>query len=127
MKNNEQKSEFLFDKINYKILLIGIGVAILQQTTGVNTIMFYGSQILTKSGFSTDAALIGNIGNGIISVIGTLFGFTLVRRLTRRKMLTIGLIGILFANTCGVIVLASPKLSVISPFMLNFVISSTVD
>ena len=26
MKNNEQKSEFLFDKINYKILLIGLGV-----------------------------------------------------------------------------------------------------
>lgn len=26
MKNNEQKSEFLFDKINYKILLIGIAV-----------------------------------------------------------------------------------------------------
>ena len=26
MKNNEQQSEFLFDKINYKILLIGIGV-----------------------------------------------------------------------------------------------------
>ena len=26
MKDNEQKSEFLFDKINYRILLIGIGV-----------------------------------------------------------------------------------------------------
>ena len=26
MKNNKQKSEFLFDKINYKILLIGIAV-----------------------------------------------------------------------------------------------------
>ena len=26
MKNNEQKSEFLFDKINYTILLIGIAV-----------------------------------------------------------------------------------------------------
>jgi hypothetical protein len=26
MKNNEQKAEFLFDKINYKILLIGIAV-----------------------------------------------------------------------------------------------------
>ncbi|SHL50963.1 DUF3098 domain-containing protein [Flavobacterium xanthum] len=26
MKNNEQQPEFLFDKINYKILLIGIGV-----------------------------------------------------------------------------------------------------
>ncbi|MEM0541773.1 DUF3098 domain-containing protein [Flavobacterium sp. j3] len=26
MKNNEQKPEFLFEKINYKILLIGIAV-----------------------------------------------------------------------------------------------------
>ncbi|MCK8142289.1 DUF3098 domain-containing protein [Flavobacterium sp. I-SCBP12n] len=26
MKNNENKSDFLFDKVNYKILLIGIGV-----------------------------------------------------------------------------------------------------
>ena len=26
MKDNEQKPEFLFDKINYKILLIGSGV-----------------------------------------------------------------------------------------------------
>jgi hypothetical protein len=26
MKNEEQKQEFLFDTINYKILLIGIGV-----------------------------------------------------------------------------------------------------
>ena len=26
MKNNDTKSEFLFDKINYKILLVGIGV-----------------------------------------------------------------------------------------------------
>ncbi len=26
MKNNEQKPDFLFDKVNYKFLLIGIGV-----------------------------------------------------------------------------------------------------
>jgi hypothetical protein len=26
MKNNDDKKEFLFDKINYKILLIGIGI-----------------------------------------------------------------------------------------------------
>ena len=102
---NEQASQ---QKLSFKdfterwmkrVLLIGIGIAIMQQTTGVNTIMFYGSQILTKSGFSTDAALIGNIGNGLISVGGTLLGFSLVRKLTRRKMMTIGLVGILFANT----------------------------
>ena len=29
MKNNEHKHEFLFDKLNYKILLIGIAVIVL--------------------------------------------------------------------------------------------------
>jgi len=29
MKNNEQKPDFLFDKVNYKILLIGIAVIVL--------------------------------------------------------------------------------------------------
>jgi len=29
MKNNEHKHEFLFDKVNYKILLIGITVIVL--------------------------------------------------------------------------------------------------
>lgn len=66
---------------------------------------------------------IGNIGNGIISVIGTLFGFTLVRRLTRRKMLTIGLIGILFANTCiGTI----SNIMAGSPNLPYFVLSLTI-
>ena len=29
MKNNEQKPDFLFEKVNYKFLLIGIGVIVL--------------------------------------------------------------------------------------------------
>ncbi|MDN3678178.1 DUF3098 domain-containing protein [Flavobacterium paronense] len=29
MKNNEQKPDFLFDTVNYKFLLIGIGVIVL--------------------------------------------------------------------------------------------------
>lgn len=29
MKNNEQKPDFLFESLNYKILLIGIGVIVL--------------------------------------------------------------------------------------------------
>lgn len=36
-----------------RILILGIALAVIQQTTGVNAIMFYGSQILTAAGFST--------------------------------------------------------------------------
>ncbi|MDQ0204171.1 major inositol transporter-like SP family MFS transporter [Pectinatus haikarae] len=76
-----------------RLLFLGIGLSITQQITGVNSIMFYGSQILTSSGFSTQAALIGNIGNGVISVLGGLFGLYLVGKIGRRPMLTLGLAG----------------------------------
>lgn len=81
-----------------RILILGIAMSVIQQITGVNGIMFYGSQILTTSGFSTDAALIGNIGNGVISVIGSLIGFYLVGKIGRRTLLAIGLIGTLSSN-----------------------------
>ncbi|WP_081415286.1 sugar porter family MFS transporter [Ectobacillus panaciterrae] len=76
-----------------RILLIGIGVAMVNQITGVNSIMYYGTQILQESGFGTKAALIANIANGLISVIAVIFGIWLVGKVNRRPMLIIGLSG----------------------------------
>ncbi|MCZ9346242.1 MFS transporter, partial [Streptomyces sp. TRM76130] len=44
-----------------KLMLVGFGIAIVQQITGVNTIMYYGTQILTDAGFAADSALTANI------------------------------------------------------------------
>ncbi|MBT2657369.1 sugar porter family MFS transporter [Bacillus sp. ISL-18] len=76
-----------------RIVGIGIGIAIVQQITGVNSIMYYGTQILEKSGFSTNAALLGNIANGAISVIATFVGIWLLGKIGRRPMLIAGLTG----------------------------------
>jgi MFS transporter, SP family, major inositol transporter len=81
-----------------RIIGIGIGIAIVQQITGVNSIMYYGTQILQKSGFSTSAALIGNIANGAISVIATFVGIWLLGKIGRRPMLIIGLSGTTIAH-----------------------------
>lgn len=35
-----------------KLILVGIAWAVLQQTTGVNVIMYYGTEILKTAGFS---------------------------------------------------------------------------
>lgn len=106
-----------------RILFLGVALAIIMQTTGANAIMFYGSQILLAAGFSTEAALIGNIGNGIISVVGTICGFYLVRKLTRRGMLGIGLAGTCLSNLAIGIVAIALDGSVILPY---FVLSLTV-
>lgn len=76
-----------------RIVFIGMGVSICQQISGVNSIMYYGTQILTEAGFSTEAALIGNIANGVISVAATLFGIWMMGRHGRRPLIMTGQIG----------------------------------
>lgn len=82
-----------------RIVFIGIGIGVVQQITGVNSIMYYGTQILQQSGFSTNAALVGNIANGVISVLATFVGIWLLGRVGRRPMLITGLIGTTTALT----------------------------
>ncbi|TXS46337.1 sugar porter family MFS transporter [Streptomyces sp. uw30] len=76
-----------------KLMLIGFGIAIVQQITGVNTIMYYGTQILTDAGFASDSALTANIANGVISVLATFVGIWLLGRVNRRPMLMVGQVG----------------------------------
>ncbi|BCW58985.1 major myo-inositol transporter IolT [Arthrobacter sp. StoSoilB20] len=76
-----------------RIFVVGLGLAVIQQITGVNSIMYYGTQILAESGFGREAALTANIANGVISVLATFAGIWLLGKVGRRKMLITGQIG----------------------------------
>jgi major inositol transporter-like SP family MFS transporter len=76
-----------------KLMFVGFGIAIVQQITGVNTIMYYGTEILKDAGFTSDSALTANIANGVISVLATFVGIWLLGRVNRRPMLMIGQMG----------------------------------
>jgi major inositol transporter-like SP family MFS transporter len=76
-----------------KILFIGIGLAVAQQLTGINSIMYYGTQVLQESGFSQQAALIANVGSGVISVLAVSIGLRFINRVPRRAFLIGGFAG----------------------------------
>lgn len=70
-----------------RLVLIGVGLGIAQQLTGINSVMYYGTQLLTDAGFSADAAIVANTLNGLFSVIGVTVGILLINKLPRRFML----------------------------------------
>ena len=80
-----------------RIIYIGIGIACFTQLTGVNSIMYYGSQVLNEAGFSRQASIIANTLNGLASVVGTSTGIYLMKTMPRRRMLTIGFCGTTFS------------------------------
>ncbi|KAA9148501.1 sugar porter family MFS transporter [Microbacterium lushaniae] len=73
-----------------RILLIGIGLGIAQQLTGINSIMYFGQTVLIESGFSESAALIANVAPGVIAVVGAFIALAMMDRLDRRKTFIIG-------------------------------------
>jgi predicted MFS family arabinose efflux permease len=70
-----------------RLLLIGIGLGVFQQFTGINSIMYYGSQLLEDAGFTAEAAIIGNTLFGLASVLGISVGILVMNRINRRTML----------------------------------------
>ncbi|MCF2570693.1 sugar porter family MFS transporter [Brevibacterium sp. UCMA 11754] len=83
--------KFVFNKWLIRIVLVGMGVAVCQQLTGINSIMYYGQIVLIESGFAADAALIANIAPGIVAVLGGLFALYMMDRVDRRTTFIIGL------------------------------------
>ncbi|MFV0435330.1 MAG: sugar porter family MFS transporter [Leucobacter sp.] len=73
-----------------RILLIGIGIAVFQQLTGINTIVYYGQTVLIGAGFDANAALIANVVPGAIGVIGSIVSLYLMDRVNRRTMFLTG-------------------------------------
>src|SRR5215218_5245886 len=81
-----------------RLLIIGIGLAIVQQLTGINSIMYYGTQLLGEAGFSANAAIILNILNGVASVSAVTVAILVMNRINRRTMLLFGFFGITTAH-----------------------------
>jgi sugar porter (SP) family MFS transporter len=74
--------------------LIGIGVAVFQSITGINTVIYYAPQIFELAGYQTpETALFATILVGVINVIVTIISLWLIDRIGRRPLLIAGLIG----------------------------------
>jgi sugar porter (SP) family MFS transporter len=75
-------------------LTIGIGLAILQQVTGINTVIYYAPTIFENAGLtSATAAIAATAGVGAVNVVMTIVAIFLVDRVGRRPLLLISLAG----------------------------------
>ncbi|MFC6010925.1 sugar porter family MFS transporter [Nocardia lasii] len=69
----------------------GIGLALIQQFVGVNTVIYYAPSTLTKAGLGDNAAITSSIGIGIGAVVGVVGAMALVDKIGRRPLMFIGL------------------------------------
>ncbi len=89
----------LSDIINKKtgqvhpIVWVGIGLAALQQFTGINVVFYYGSVLWQAAGFTEADALLTNVISGGVNIAFTFLAIYLVERVGRKPLLMIGALG----------------------------------
>ncbi|EFM10643.1 sugar transporter [Paenibacillus curdlanolyticus YK9] len=71
-------------------LIAGVGIAVLQQITGINAIMYYAPEILKSTGAGTNAALIQTILVGFINFAFTILSIWLIDKVGRKALLLVG-------------------------------------
>ncbi|WP_235503710.1 sugar porter family MFS transporter [Curtobacterium sp. S6] len=76
-----------------RILFIGIGMAIINQISGINVVQYYGVTILTDAGFVGNTAFVVNLLIGLAGVIGVGVALAIVPHVRRKMMLSVGLTG----------------------------------
>ena len=83
-------------------LVVGLGLAIFQQITGINTVIYYAPKILQAAGFnSASGAILATVGVGVVNVGMTILAMFLVDRAGRRPLLLAGIAGMIV--TLGVL------------------------
>jgi sugar porter (SP) family MFS transporter len=94
----EQRWSALWSPAVRGSLFVAVGMTVLQQVTGINTIIYYGPQIFGLAGSTShSSAIFATFVVAIVNVIGTVVGILLVDRVGRKPLLYIGVTGMALA------------------------------
>ena len=81
----------LLEPVAKAALLVGVGLAILQQVSGINTVIYFAPTIIGYTGIdSNSAAILASVAVGIVNVGMTLVAIRLLDRAGRRPLLLWG-------------------------------------
>jgi sugar porter (SP) family MFS transporter len=75
------------------VMVLGVALAVFQQITGINTIIYYAPTLLAAAGLGNSAALLANVVNGAVNVLMTIVAIRLLDRAGRRPLLLRGTTG----------------------------------
>jgi sugar porter (SP) family MFS transporter len=88
----------LFEPRLRKILLIGCGLAVLQQWSGINVLFNYASNIFNTAGFGVNTTLLFIVITGVVNAAFTFVALGTVDRWGRRGLMLFGCAGIAAAH-----------------------------
>lgn len=86
------KRHFHLNRYTVPLLVVGIGLAIGNQLSGINVIQYFGPTLLKNVSSDTDSALLQTFWLSVCQLVGVIIGMSLIDKVGRRKLLLLGTI-----------------------------------
>ncbi len=83
----------LLRKPYFRLVIIGIGIGMFNQLSGINIVNYYSSDIFRSAGFSGESSMYQSVLIGITNLAFTILGMSLIDKFGRKFLLYIGAIG----------------------------------
>lgn len=83
----------LFHSKYIHITLLAICIALFNQLSGINAIIYFAPRVFEMAGISSETALLSTIGIGAVNLVATMLGLYLIDRIGRKKLMYIGSVG----------------------------------
>ena len=130
IKSNENESQAgrkaaaFFSTKHRVIISLAFLIAFFNQLSGINFILYYAPEILSKIGLGAKDSLLNSIAIGGTNLIFTFVGLYLIDKLGRKKLLLIGSLGYILSLAMVAICFSLQASPVLLMFFLLFFISS---
>ena len=108
-----------------RLIVVGVILAVAQQTTGINVVMYYAPTVLEDSGLTRSASLLASVTVGIAMIVFTVVGMWILGLTGRRKMMLIGFSGVAASHLGLLVSYLLPESTLRSYLILLFMLSVT--
>jgi len=82
----------------YKLpIFLAISIGMFNQLSGINAILYYSNFIFASAGFTASSAALQTVAVGLVNLLATFLGMSLIDKLGRKTLLMIGALGMAIA------------------------------
>lgn len=122
----KQKSTPLFSKQYRWPVLLAFLLAFFNQTSGINAIIYYAPRVFEMSGLGKSAALLSSTGIGVVNLVFTMIGLSLIDRFGRKLLMYIGSIGYIVSLSLIAYAFFSNQFAGMTIFVFLFIASHAI-
>jgi sugar porter (SP) family MFS transporter len=89
----DHSKEWFFSRKFLKPILLAMAIAVFNQLSGINAVLYYAPHIFRMAGSGSDSALLQSVAIGGTFVLFTVLALTIIDRFGRKKLMVIGSLG----------------------------------